>query len=194
MAETLSNMLALGTKAPYFDLYNAHDYGVAKISMDQLAGDKGMMLAFICNHCPYVVAIAHALGEFSRDYCDSGIGLAVVNSNDVERYPADGTDNMSRFAAENEFAMPYLYDQDQTIARAYCAACTPDFYLFDKTMKLVYRGQFDATRPGNGIPSNGEDLRAACDALIEGRSVDQGQIASIGCGIKWSPGNQPNYF
>jgi thiol-disulfide isomerase/thioredoxin len=194
MAERPSTMLALGTKAPYFELYNTHDYGARTISTDQLAGDKGLMLAFICNHCPYVIEIAEALGKFSRDYCNSGIGLAVINSNDAETYPADSADNMSRFATANEFAMPYLYDKNQTVARACCAACTPDFYLFDKDIKLVYRGQFDGVRPGSRASSNGEDLRKACNAVIEGREVDKHQIASLGCSIKWAPGKEPTIF
>ena len=192
MAETPSSMLALGTKASYFELDNAHKFGTGKVSTAQLAGSKGMVLAFICNHCPYVLAIADALGEFSRDYSNSGIGLAAINANDVSRYPADSTDNMTRFAEQYNFAMPYLYDEDQSVARAYHAACTPDFYLFDKNMELVYRGQFDDARPGNNIPSRGVDIRAACDAVLAGRDVNKHQVASIGCSIKWLPENELN--
>ena len=194
MVAATSTMLELGTKAPEFDLPNTHSYGASHVSVDELAGVNGIMVVFIGNHCPYVVLIKEALGNFSRDYCDSGIGLAAISSNDVENYPADSPTNMSKFAADNGFAMPYLYDADQTVARAYGAACTPDFYLFDKNLELVYRGQFDAARPGNQIAASGEDLRNACDALIAGRQVDKDQKTSLGCSIKWRPGNEPDYF
>ena len=194
MAETPSTMLALGSKAASFELHNVHDIGAHQVSANQIAGPVGMMVVFICNHCPYVIKIAHALGQFSREYRDSGIGLAAINSNDAKRYPADSTDNMALFAAENRFEMPYLYDEFQTVARAYRAACTPDFFLFDSNLVLVYRGQFDRARPGNQIVSNGEDLRAAVDALIEGNEITNQQVASVGCSIKWKQGNEPDYF
>ncbi|MBT5031875.1 MAG: thioredoxin family protein [Proteobacteria bacterium] len=199
MAAATSTMLALGTKAPKFDLPNTHDsslhgYGARNVSIDELSGDNGMMVVFIGNHCPYVVLIKEALGKFSRDYCNSGIGLAAISSNDVENYPADSPANMSKFAAENDFAMPYLYDADQTMALDYGAACTPDFYLFDKNLELVYRGQFDDARPGNQVDPDGSNLRNACDALMAGREIDKNQKTSLGCNIKWRPGNEPDYF
>ncbi|NBL64332.1 redoxin domain-containing protein [Flavobacterium sp. NST-5] len=183
MAKTPSNMLPLGTLAPDFRLRdtNSNHY----LAFDEIKGKKGTLVMFICNHCPYV---HHALPEIlmiAADYRVQGLGIVAISSNDAEKYPQDGPELMREFAFKNSFDFPYLYDDTQEIAKAYDAACTPDFYLFDAENKLFYRGQIDDSRPGNGIPLSGSDLRNAIDALIYNRSLSKTQKPSLGCNIKW---------
>jgi len=148
----------------------------------------------MCNHCPYVVHIRPGLAQLARDYAPKGVAIAGINSNDVANYSADSPAKMKEEVKSAGYIFPYLYDETQAVAKAYRAACTPDIYLFDKNQKLVYRGQFDDSRPGNGIPVTGRDLRAALDAVLAGRPVSPNQKASIGCNIKWKSGNEPDYF
>ncbi len=183
MAKTPSNMLPLGTLAPDFHLRdtNSNHY----LSFDAVKGKKGTLVLFICNHCPYV---HHALPEIlmiAADYRVQGLGIVAISSNDAEKYPQDDPEMMREFAFKNSFDFPYLYDDSQEIAKSYDAACTPDFYLFDSENKLFYRGQLDDSRPGNGIPLSGSDLRNAIDALIYNRSLSETQKPSLGCNIKW---------
>ncbi len=183
MAATESTMLALGTPAPAFELTDT--VSGDSFSLTDLAGEKGTVIMFICNHCPYVHHVEGELPRLGNDYLDKGIGFAAISSNDVTRYPADAPDKMRDYAERLRLPFPYLYDEEQIVAHAYGAACTPDFYLFDHDHKLVYRGQLDASRPGNDIPVTGTDLRNAIDDLLEGRPVSENQTPSIGCGIKW---------
>ena len=148
---------------------------------------------FICNHCPFVVAVKEELARLGRDYGSRGVDLIAISSNDIDSHPQDAPPHMKRFAADNGFTFPYLYDASQEVAKAYRAACTPDFFLFDEQRKLLYRGQLDGARPGNGVTSDGKDLRAALDALLAGEAVNEAQRASMGCNIKWKPGNAPSY-
>ncbi|MCV6628384.1 MAG: thioredoxin family protein [Flavobacteriaceae bacterium] len=183
MARTPSNMLALQTKAPDFRLPNVIDEKLYELK--QLRGSEVTVLMFICNHCPFVVHLQKALVSCARAYDSDRVGFIAISSNDVENYPQDGPDKMKELAMHLHFPFPYLYDQSQEVAKAYDAACTPDFYVFDKRMKLVYRGQFDDSRPGNDISVTGEDLRNAIDAILENRKVSSIQKPSIGCNIKW---------
>jgi thiol-disulfide isomerase/thioredoxin len=155
------------------------------VSRDEIGGSKGLLVMFICAHCPYVKHIEKGLAQFGADYAGKPIGIVAISSNDAENYPEDGPAGLKRQAEKLEFSFPYLYDETQQIAKSYKAACTPDLFLFDSAMKLVYRGEFDGSRPGNGVPVTGEDLRSAMDALLEGKPVTQDQRASIGCNIKW---------
>jgi peroxiredoxin len=190
MAET-STMLPLGTKAPSFRLPDPHG---KLVSLDSFTGAPALLLAFICNHCPYVKHIRDGLARLARDYRPGGVAVVGINSNDVANYPADSPTRMAEEAAAAGYIFPYLYDETQAVAKSYHAACTPDLYLFDKDQRLVYRGQFDDSRPGNGIPVTGKDLRAALDAVLAGKPIAQNQKASIGCNIKWKSGNEPDYF
>lgn len=183
MALTPSTMLELGTKAPDFSLPNTMNSDT--LSFADVKDQKGTVIMFICNHCPYVVHIVEGLASLSEDYLDKPIGIAAISSNDVITHPQDSPDNMRVFATENGLYFPYLYDESQQIARAYSAACTPDIFVFDSEDKLVYRGQFDSSRPGNDHPVNGADLRNAMDALLEDKPISPEQVASIGCNIKW---------
>ncbi len=183
MAKTESNMLALNTTAPDFSLSDT--IRNRQMSLDEIAGEKGTLIIFICNHCPFVKHLLDELVQVGRDFQDSGIGMAAISSNDVTGYPQDRPERMKELGEQRGFPFPYLYDPSQDVARAYSAACTPDFFLFDGDRKLVYRGQFDDSRPGNGRPVTGRDLRAAMDALISGQSIAQNQKPSIGCNIKW---------
>ena len=183
MARTPSNMLALGTTAPEFylkDTQSQKDY-----SFVDLKGSKGTLVFFICNHCPFVHHVIEEIVRIANDYRVQGIGMIAISSNDVINYPQDAPELMTEFAFENKFEFPYLYDETQEIAKAYDAACTPDFYLFDKQDKLVYRGQLDDSRPGNGIPLSGSDLRSAIDGVLYNRIINPDQKPSIGCNIKW---------
>lgn len=193
MAMTPSTMLPLGTEAPPFRL---PDIDGKPISLDAAAGDsKGYLVAFICNHCPFVIHLREALADFGREYQDKGLAMFAISSNDAANYPADSPAKMAEEARQAGYTFPYLYDEDQEIAKAYRAACTPDFFLFNADRKLVYRGQFDASRPGNGAPVTGADLRAAADQVLAGGAVpEEGQAPSVGCNIKWKPGNAPDYF
>jgi len=191
MALTPSTMLALGTPAPEFRLSEAATG--RRIALADFAASPAVVVAFICNHCPYVVHLRTALAEFGRDCARRGITLIGINANDAERYPADSPERMAEEVRSAGWTFPYLYDPTQETARAYRAACTPDFYLFDRNRLLVYRGQYDDSRPGNGRPITGTDLRGALDDLLAGRPVTGRQLPSMGCGIKWKPGREPDY-
>lgn len=191
MAKTLSTMLELGTEAPDFALPNVDGKTVRR---DDLRGAKGLLVVFICNHCPYVKHITRKLAEVAKSYQAGGLAVVAISSNDVANYPDDSPAKMKLFAKESGYLFPYLYDESQAVAKAYRAACTPDFFLFDGNFKLVYRGQFDASRPGNNIPVTGEDLTRAVDALLAGKAIPAEQTPSLGCNIKWKPGNAPDYF
>ena len=183
MARTESAMLALGTSAPDFVLT---DVVTGKLITTQaVSGPKGLLVMFICRHCPFVKHLEKALAQLGRDYADKGIGIVAISSNDADNYPDDAPESLAQQARDLGFTFPYLYDEMQDVARAYDAACTPDFFLFDDGLKLVYRGQFDDSRPGNGIPVSGKDLRAAMDALLAGTPISPEQLPSIGCNIKW---------
>ncbi len=191
MAATLSTMLELGTKAPDFSLPNVQG-GIT--SLRDFDGAKGLVVMFICNHCPYVKHLNEALVEFANEYQKKGVECVAISSNDVENYPEDGPEFMAKAAKDLKYPFPYLYDESQEVAKAYQAACTPDFFVFDEEMKLFYRGQFDQSRPGNNMPVTGRDLRAAVDAMLEGEEGYEPQVPSIGCNIKWKPGNEPDYY
>jgi peroxiredoxin len=185
-------MLPLGTTAPDFDLPAVNREG--PVSLSDFAGAPGFVVMFICRHCPFVVHIRKEMARFAREYTDKGLGIVAIASNDVAAYPQDGPEGMRLEAEEAGYVFPYLFDETQDVAKAYNAACTPDFFLFDGDRKLVYRGQFDSSRPSLGTPVTGEDLRAACDALLAGNPPSDEQIPSVGCNIKWKPGNAPDYF
>ena len=183
MARTPSNMLDLGTKAPNFTLPNVVD---AKVySFSDVQGKRGTVVMFICNHCPYVMHVFDGIASLANDYMKQGFGFVAISSNDVENYPDDSPELMKKTAEEQGFNFPYLYDESQDVAKAYDAACTPDFYLFDTERALVYRGQMDNSRPGNDVPVTGKDLRAALDALLAETPIDSLQKPSLGCNIKW---------
>jgi peroxiredoxin len=177
-----STMLALGTSAPHFAL--PEPATGATVSLDDLAG-PALVVTFICNHCPYVKHVAAGLTALGRDLADQGVAVVAISSNDVDTYPQDGPDQMAVAARDYGWTFPYLYDETQDVARAYSAACTPDTFVFDGERRLVYRGQLDNSRPGNDLPVNAADVRAAVDAVVAGRPVDADQRPSIGCGIKW---------
>ncbi len=183
MAQTLSNMLPLGTKAPEFSLLDTVT-GETK-NLHQIKGAKGTMIMFICNHCPFVKHVNTEVSQMAKDYKDAGISFIAISSNDVENYPQDGPELMKKNAESENFIFPYLYDKTQEVARAYDAACTPDFYVFDSNLELSYRGQLDDSRPGNNIPVTGNDLRHAIECIIMGNDIDFLQKPSIGCNIKW---------
>jgi len=191
MVRTASTMLPLGTEAPDFVL---PDTAGRIVSLSDFAGAPALLVVFMCNHCPFVKHIADQLTELAREYQQRGVGVVGINSNDVEAYPDDSPERMAEQVRRRGYTFPYLFDQSQQVAKAYRAACTPDFYVFDSQRRLVYRGQMDDSRPGNGVPVTGKDLRAALDALLEGRPVPEEQRPSIGCNIKWRPGNEPDYF
>jgi peroxiredoxin len=183
MALTESTMLELGTLAPDFALTDA--VSGKTIHRDDFRGKKGLLVIFICTHCPYVKHIEKSLGQLGVDYAGKGIGIVAIGSNDVTTHPADGPAGLKQQAQTFGFEFPYLYDETQEVAHAYEAACTPDPYLFDANFKLVYRGQYDESRPGSGVPVTGKDLRAALDAVLAGQPVPAEQKPSIGCNIKW---------
>ena len=191
MVAVPSTMLELGTRAPHFAL---PDTDGRTVSLDDLRGAPALLVMFLCNHCPYVRHLRTALAELGREYQARGVAVVGIMSNDVERYPADHPDRMREERADAGWTFPYLYDATQEVAHAYRAACTPDFFLFDAEQRLAYRGQFDDSRPKNELPVTGRDLRAALDAVLAGRPVPTEQIPSIGCNIKWKPGNEPDYF
>ncbi|MFC1585163.1 thioredoxin family protein [Fibrobacterota bacterium] len=194
MTAVPSTMLELGTRAPGFQLPDtAHDS--REVSLETAArGAKATLAVFLANHCPYVKHIISELVTTIKDYQSRGLAAVAISSTDIQNYPDDSPEKMTELARELKFTFPYLYDEGQEVAKAYRAACTPDLYLFDAELKLVYRGQFDDSRPGNTIPVTGKDLRAAIEAVLEGREVPQEQIPSIGCNIKWKKGNEPEYF
>ena len=191
MAATNSTMeLQPGTVAPHFNLPDLDGHAVC---VDDFWESKALLVMFICSHCPYVRHLRAGVAQVARDYQPRGLAVVAIASNDVDAYPADAPDKMKEDAEAFGYGFPYLFDPSQEVAKAYRAACTPDFFLFDRHRRLVYRGQLDASRPGNGIPVTGEDLRAAADAVLEGRPVSEKQTPSIGCNIKWKPGNEPDY-
>lgn len=183
MARTPSNMLALGTKAAPFELRNVVTGEMNSLS--QLQSDKATVIMFICNHCPFVKHVMDGIISLAKDYIPQGISFIAINSNDVDSYPDDSPENMKKLAQEKNFPFPYLFDETQEVARAYEAACTPDFYIFDGKQELVYRGQLDDSRPGNDVPVSGADIRAALDAILAGEAVSEKQKPSLGCNIKW---------
>jgi peroxiredoxin len=192
MVRTASTMLELGTRAPDFQLPDV--VSGRAVSLDTFAGKKALLVEFLCRHCPFVQHVKQEIARLARDYTDKGVGIVAISSNDVANYPDDAPERLKQMAKEAGFTFPFCYDQTQEVAKSYSAACTPDFFLFDEERKLVYRGQLDDSRPGNGKPVTGRDLRAALDAVLAGRPVDPDQKASVGCNIKWKPGNEPDYF
>ena len=187
MAAVESQMLALGTEAPAFSLPDP-DGTVHSLR----EGAAAYLVMFICNHCPFVKHVREELARIGRDYSDRNVAIYAINSNDITTHPGDSPEKMKEEAATWGYVFPYLYDEGQDVAKAYRAACTPDFYLFDAQQKLAYRGQFDGARPRNDDPVSGADLRAAVDAVLAGRAGEGTQKASMGCGIKWKPGNEPS--
>ena len=183
-------MLPLGTQAPDFDLPDPDGRRYRLEDFDQC---EALVVAFICNHCPYVKHIRSGLSDFARDYVDRNVAILAINANDFVTHPADSPDAMRREVQEYNYCFPYVYDQTQETAKAFRAMCTPEFYVFDREKRLAYRGQFDGARPGNDIPVTGADVRNALDALLDGREVDAHQRPSIGCNIKWKPGEDPDY-
>jgi peroxiredoxin len=190
MVAVNSTMLPLGTKAPDFRLPNTNG---KMVSLSDFKNAPALVVVFMCNHCPYVKHIRAGLAQLAHDYQPRGAGVIGISSNDVANYPDDSPAKMAQEAKAAGYIFPYLYDETQEVAKAYHAACTPDIFLFDNEQRLVYRGQFDDSRPGNGIPVTGKDLRAALDAVIAGKSVSPNQKPSIGCNIKWKPGSEPDY-
>lgn len=183
MANTPSNMLPLGTIAPAFNLRDTNSND--SFSFAQLKGEKGTLVMFICNHCPFVHHVLDEIIMIANDYRVQGIGIIAISSNDPIKYPMDAPDKMTEFAFQNNFSFPYLFDETQEVAKAYDAACTPDFYVFDSQDRLAYRGQLDDSRPGNNIPLSGSDLRTAIDGVLYNRPIPQNQKPSMGCNIKW---------
>lgn len=200
MSLTQSTMIELGSPAPDFELPSTDGNA---ISLDSFKDADALVVMFICNHCPYVIHIAPALASLAKEYMQKGIAFVAINSNDTANYPADSFELMKVEKQKRDYPFPYLFDESQSVAKAYSAACTPDIYLFDKNRKLAYRGQFDDTRPdrissGNydsaASPATGTDLRRALDTLIAGQKIPEHQYPSMGCNIKWKPGNEPEYF
>lgn len=191
MVRTESTMLALGTKAPDFRL---PDTDGRAVGLADFAEARALVVMFICNHCPFVVHVRGGIAQLARDYQDRGVAFVGVNSNDVATHPDDSPEKMKAEKRDAGYVFPYLFDESQAVARAYKAACTPDFFVFDGKLELVYRGQLDGARPGNGVPVTGADLRAALDAVLAGRAPSTAQRPSMGCNIKWKPGNEPQWF
>ncbi len=191
MVATPSTMLPLGTKAPPFSLPDTEGRTVSLADFD---GVPALLVMFICNHCPFVKHIRSHLAQFGQEYQPRGLGIVAITSNDVVRHPDDSPAKMREEAAAVGYTFPYLFDESQAVAKDYRAACTPDFFMFDHDFRLVYRGQFDDSRPGNDIPVTGSDLRAAAAAVLEGGQIAADQKPSIGCNIKWKAGNEPDYF
>ncbi|MBI4780584.1 MAG: thioredoxin family protein [Oscillatoriophycideae cyanobacterium NC_groundwater_1537_Pr4_S-0.65um_50_18] len=192
MVRTASTMLELGTLAPDFQLPDV--VSGETISLATFAGKKALLVMFICQHCPFVIHVREELARLGQDYGDRSVGIVAISANDVANYPDDSPENLKEMAKTQGFTFPVCYDESQEVAKAYTAACTPDFFLFDAAGKLAYRGQLDDSRPGNDKPVNGQDLRGAIDALLADQSIPTEQKPSIGCNIKWKPGNAPAYF
>ena len=192
MALTPSTMLALGTPAPDFALPDV--VSGRTISLGTFSGKQALLVMFICQHCPYVQHIKAELSRLGKDYQNTEVGIVAISANDVAHYPDDAPDELKAMAQDLQFTFPFCYDESQEIAKAYTAACTPDFFLFGLDRRLVYRGQLDDSRPGNGKPLTGRDLRAALEAVLAGRAVSQNQQPSVGCNIKWKAGSAPAYF
>ena len=191
MVKTASTMRALGERAPNFSLPNVDG---KTVSLSDFKGKPGLLVIFMCNHCPFVIHLRSALAAFGKEYQAKGLAVVGINSNDISTHPDDSPERMKVEAQTAGYTFPYLFDESQEVAQAYGAACTPDFFLFDAQHRLVYRGQFDDSRPGNGKPITGADLRAACDAVLAGTAVTTRQKPSIGCNIKWKSGREPAYF
>lgn len=192
MSAVNSTMLELGTEAPHFslpDVVSGKTY-----TPEAFKGNKGFLVMFICNHCPYVKMLKEEFVRYASDYMPKGIGIVAISSNDVENYPEDSPEKMKEDAEAHGYPFPYLYDESQEAAKAYKAACTPDLFLFDENLKLVYRGQFDDARPKNDVDPTGKDLRKATDKLLAGEEIPENQTPSIGCNIKWKKGNEPEYY
>ena len=192
MALTASTMLALGTKAPDFQLTEVSSG--EQISLHNFDENKALLVIFICQHCPFVKHIQDQLSSLEKDYSGSDLAMAAISSNDAARYPDDSPESLSSMARQLGLSFPLLYDETQAVAQAFTAACTPDFFLFDRNRQLVYRGQLDDSRPGNGKPLTGSDLREAIDAVLADEPISSDQKPSIGCNIKWKPGNEPSYL
>jgi peroxiredoxin len=192
MVRTLSTMLDLGTEAPDFSLPDV--VSGKTVSLATFADRKALLVMFICRHCPYVKHVQDEIARIGRDYTGRGLGIVAVSANDVASHPDDAPESLAEMARELGFTFPFLYDESQRVARAYTAACTPDFFLFDAPRRLVYRGQLDDSRPKTERPVTGRDLRAAIDAVLAGRQVSSDQMPSLGCNIKWKPGLEPGYF
>ena len=191
MVLTPSTMLPLGTKAPDFSLPNVDGQSA---SLSDFAGAKALLVVFMCNHCPYVIHVAPELAKLAAEYQAKGVSVIGINANDAATHPADSPEQMVHEVDMRGYTFPYLYDETQEVGKAYHAACTPDFYVFDKDQKLVYRGQMDSSRPNSGVPLSGKDLRGALDAVLAGKPVPSDQKPSIGCNIKWKAGGEPDYF
>ncbi len=191
MARTPSTMLPLGTLAPDFSLPDVVTGD--SVSLATFAGSKALLVMFICQHCPFVIHVKPELAKIGHDYGAKGVGIVAISANDAVKYPQDDPNHLKAMAQDLSLNYPLCYDESQAVAQAYQAACTPDFFLFDGELKLVYRGQLDSSRPGNEDPVTGADLRAAMDAVLVGKPISTEQIPSIGCNIKWKPGNEPGY-
>ena len=191
MSATPSTMMELQSKAPDFNLFDTVNNQL--VSLDDFSNSKGLLVVFMCNHCPFVKHILQEFVSAVQDCQQKGIGVVAISSNDVEHYPDDSPVEMAKLARKHQFTFPYLYDGSQEVAKAYGAACTPDFFLFDENNELVYRGQFDSSRPGNDEPVNGEDLREAVELLMN-KEIKEDQKPSMGCNIKWKKGNEPEYY
>ncbi len=190
MARTPSTMLPLGTEAPEFSLPDT-DGNI--VTLEEFRGSAGLVVMFICNHCPFVIHVAPEIAALAEEYQDQGVGFVAISANDVSTHPDDSPEKMKEEKEKQGYTFPYLYDETQDVAKAYHAACTPDFFVFDQFMKLVYRGQLDDSRPGNDKPLNGKDLRAALDNLLMGKPIPEAQKPSLGCNIKWKAGAEPAY-
>jgi peroxiredoxin len=191
MALTPSTMLPLGTPLPPFRL---PDPSGKLVSSDDFAGAPALLVMILCNHCPYVKHVADGIARFARDYAAKGLAMVAINANDASKYPDDAPAKMAEEAKRRGYGFPYLYDDGQAVAKAFRAACTPEFYLFDREGRLAYRGRFDGSTPGNSVPVTGAELRAAADAVLAGRPAPADQKPSVGCNVKWKPGNEPDYF
>jgi peroxiredoxin len=192
MSAVNSTMLELGTKAPKFSLTDT--VTGKNVQLKDFRGNKALLVMFISNHCPYVKNIKEGITEYAKDYLPKGVGIVAISSNDIENYPDDSPEKMKEDAEKYGYPFPYLYDETQEVAKVYKAACTPDLFLFDEKHELVYRGQFDSSRPSNDEHVTGEDLRKATDKVLSGEEVPEDQTPSIGCNIKWKEGNEPEYF
>ena len=191
MARRTSRMLALGTAAPRFALRDT--VTGRTVAIEDFAASPALLIAFLCNHCPFVKHILDGFVAFAREFGARGVAVVAISANDAAGYPADSPAEMARIAALKGFTVPYLYDESQEVAKAYQAVCTPDFFLFDRDRRLAYHGQFDGSRPGNNIAVTGADLRTACEALLRGRPIPSEQTPSVGCSIKWKAGQQPDW-
>lgn len=195
MVDTESTMPELGNMAPDFSLPNTNpDFGGGEVSLSDFDDKTGLLVMFICNHCPFVKRIREGLARLGRDYENSDLGIVAICANDQDSHPGDSPEKMAEESRQFGYRFPYLHDHSQTIAKAYRAACTPDFFLYNGSRELVYRGRFDKARPGNDEPVTGEDLRAAIELVLAGKDVPNDQTPSMGCNIKWKDGNAPDYF